>query len=97
MIVRYVKLVRPFARAASRFEEEVVACGVGVVGAVVVAAVGIVVEAREEGLVAALLQLASGTGAFFCSCFTWRKNPTGQSKSLNHSNSFSESSNLRKG
>jgi hypothetical protein len=33
-----------------------------------------------------------GGGTFFCSCFTLRRNPTGQSSSRNHNISFSLSS-----
>lgn len=46
------------------------------------------------GLVVALLHCdpSTGTRFCFCSCFTLRKNPTGQSSKRNQSNSFSESS-----
>jgi hypothetical protein len=47
-----------------------------------------------DGFVVALFQLGSTLGARFCSCFTLRKKPTGQSSRRNHSSSFSESSNL---
>jgi len=63
------------------------------VGAVArVGGAGLVEEVDVEGHCRGWFLLAPVD--FFCSCLTLRKNPTGQSSSLNHRFSFSVSSSL---